>query len=947
MTNYYPGQRWLNNAEYQLGLGTVISSDFRTVTLKFEATGDIRAYAKQSAQLTRICFSPGDEISHNTGILITVERTVENDNLITYFGVTEKGKNIHFSETDLNPFMQLSKPGERLMNNQIDSNSWFNLRINTLHQLSKLHHAKLYGLMGCRTSLISHQLYIAHKVANRYAPRVLLADEVGLGKTIEAGLIIHQQILTERIQRVLIIVPESLIHQWLVEMLRRFNLHFSLFDDNRFATEDSNLFIDEQLAICSLEFLTAQPRIQQLCLDAQWDCLVVDEAHHLQWNEQQVSPEYQLIETLAQSIDSVLLLTATPEQLGKTSHFARLRLLDPARFVSFEQFNEQQQNYRPIADIINELSTDKALSQANFEQLETMMSGTESFENYTQSNNQQEISNAKHNLIDALLDRHGTGRLLYRNSRQTIKGFPSRKQLTYPLPCPDDYQTLFQQNNDTPLLSIERSHQKQANNKHWTTIDPRVSWLCQQIKKLSPCKILIIVAKTDTVIELSNALRKQAGIHSAIFHQYLTLIDRDKAAAYFADTEEGCQVLIASEIGSEGRNFQFAHHLILFDLPLNPDLLEQRIGRLDRIGQQQTINIHIPYLENSPQSTLYHWYHEGLNAFEQTCPTGHDVYVEVENDLLSALSSGKKIAQLLEKTQQSRQTLNRELQQGRDRLLEMNSCRPVAAQKLMIQALKHNVQQTQLKGYMEQVYDNFDINHEAQQNDLVTLLHPGNHMQYPLPELTDEGMKITYDRQTALAQEDLKFITWEHPLVIQTIDTILTNESGNTALTVFKHPDISSGTLLLESHYILAPIADSCLQANRYLPPTIIRVMIDENGQTWSKNIPHDSINTGQAEINKDITNQIIETKKTVLKNMLERSNERAQNQTPKLIDLAIKNAKQVLNNEINRLTELRKVNPNVRQQEIEYFENQLSVLLKSVQSTKVRLDAVRVIIAV
>ena len=85
-------------------------------------------------------------------------------------------------------------------------------------------------------------------------------------------------------------------------------------------------------------------------------------------------------------------------------------------------------------------------------------------------------------------------------------------------------------------------------------------------------------------------------------------------------------MLICSEIGSEGRNFQFAHHLVLFDLPLNPDLLEQRIGRLDRIGQTDTIQIHVPYLENSALAVMFHWYHEGLNAFEKTCPAGQTVF---------------------------------------------------------------------------------------------------------------------------------------------------------------------------------------------------------------------------------------------------------------------------------------------------------------------------------
>ncbi|MDG4869085.1 SNF2-related protein, partial [Guyparkeria sp. 1SP6A2] len=122
----------------------------------------------------------------------------------------------------------------------------------------------------------------------RYAPRVLLADEVGLGKTIEAGMIIHQQVLSGRAERILIVVPETLQHQWLVEMLRRFNLRFSLFDDERYAEaqhDADNPFETEQLVICSLDFVRrSKQRLEHLC-DAEWDLMVVDEAHHLVWSE--------------------------------------------------------------------------------------------------------------------------------------------------------------------------------------------------------------------------------------------------------------------------------------------------------------------------------------------------------------------------------------------------------------------------------------------------------------------------------------------------------------------------------------------------------------------------------------------------------------------------------------------------------------------------------------
>ena len=119
---------------------------------------------------------------------------------------------------------------------------------------------------------------------------------------------------------------------------------------------------------------------------------------------------------------------------------------------------------------------------------------------------------------------------------------------------------------------------------------------------------------------LELRLRLNEGIRTALFHEEMTLLERDRAAAYFAEPDYGAQILLCSEIGSEGRNFQFAHHLVIFDLPANPDVLEQRIGRLDRIGQTETIKVHVPYMTGTAQERLFQWHHNGLNAIAHISP---------------------------------------------------------------------------------------------------------------------------------------------------------------------------------------------------------------------------------------------------------------------------------------------------------------------------------------
>ncbi|MGD8926091.1 MAG: RNA polymerase-associated protein RapA, partial [Thioalkalispiraceae bacterium] len=800
MQDFIPGQRWISNTELQMGLGTVLTVDARSVQILFLATGETRTYARQSAPLTRIKFSIGDSIRSHDGWLLLVETVEEHDGLITYIGKDESGQLRRLDEGQLDNFMQLSRPGDRLLNGQVDKSKWFELRHQTRLYQNRLAQSKLYGLIGARTSLLPHQLYIANEVAQRYAPRVLLADEVGLGKTIEAGLILHHQLLNDRANRVLIVVPESLVHQWLVEMVRRFNLYFSLLDEQRCEAiqegdETVNPFVSEQLVICSLDLLTQHEQYFDHATNAEWDLLVVDEAHHLEWSPQHASHEYSCVEQLAQSTKGVLLLTATPEQLGKDGHFARLRLLDPDRFPDFDKFVEEEKHYAPIAEAIDDLLGNNELNEENYRTLKSTIAEGDNLRHLNTlsdaSSNEEEKRHARNELIQHLLDRHGTGRVLFRNTRAAVKGFPERQLSSYALPLPEEYAECLKLFQDAAisepqlLLSPELLYDsiKKDNQADWVSIDPRINWLTDKLKELRPHKVLVITASAQSAIDIAQILQTRFGILAAVFHEGLSIVERDRAAAFFANHEEGSQLLVCSEIGSEGRNFQFAHHLILFDLPLNPDLLEQRIGRLDRIGQTETIQIHVPYLDNSPQAIMKHWYHEGLNAFEQTCTAAQHVFTQLAANLIEALhqieDGLEDLPSLLETTQSIFKEFSTALHQGRDRLLELSSYKEEHALKLVESGRKQSYE-SELNHFLDRIFDNYGIDTDIHgPNSFV--ITPSEHVRISLPGLNEDGMTITYNRETALANEDMHYITWEHPLTTTAIDNVLSNELGHTA----------------------------------------------------------------------------------------------------------------------------------------------------------------------
>ncbi len=293
MENFVPGQRWLSETQAELGLGIVVATDGRCVRIDYPATGETRLYAMRDAPLARIEVGPGERIRDRQGRELRVIAARIEQGLIHYRCEDLDGRECELAEAELDDHQRFNRPHQRLLSGRIDSDHWFGLRYRTWRQGMREAGSPTLGLLGARVALIPHQLHIAAEVAGRDAPRVLLADEVGLGKTIEAGLILHRMLLTGTARRVLVVTPEPLLHQWLVEMRRRFNLSFALFDRERFdAIPDGNPFEAEQQVLCSLDLLVSQPDAELAVLDGHWDLLVVDEAHHLTWSEAGASRAY-------------------------------------------------------------------------------------------------------------------------------------------------------------------------------------------------------------------------------------------------------------------------------------------------------------------------------------------------------------------------------------------------------------------------------------------------------------------------------------------------------------------------------------------------------------------------------------------------------------------------------------------------------------------------------
>jgi len=938
------GQRCLSEREPELGLGVVSHVEASRIEVKFPATGETRLYARGTPVLKRVLFRVGESVATRDGRSFSIEAVEDEGGLLFYVGA---GKRVR--EDAVSDLAGVSLPQERLLAGHADPSAVFSLRLRALEAQTKFRQSEVRGFLGGRIDLIPHQFYILHEVAARQLPRVLLADEVGLGKTIEACLILQRLLAVGKVNRALVLVPESLVHQWFVELLRRFNLWFSIFDEERcLACEESepgkNPFLSGQLALCSVDFLAGNPARGDQAVEAGWDLVIVDEAHHLEWAPDAPSPGYALVERLARQAPGLLLLTATPTQLGLPGHFARLRLLDPARYDDLQAFIAATGQFGLVANVADKIVGQRALTTKDHTTLKQIFTKDPERLGGLLAALEAKETGARETLLRTLLDQHGTGRVVFRNTRAAMTGFPKRS-----------YRPVMLE-SENPALPTRIARELEAEEAGTTDAirysfkdDPRIDWLVDFLNRHRPAKVLLICTSPRKVAAIEGALKEKTNVSVGLFHEGLPLVQRDRQAAWFAEPE-GAQLLLCSEIGSEGRNFQFAHHLVLFDLPLNPGLLEQRIGRLDRIGQSHPIEIHVPCVAGSSLEVLAAWYHRGLDAFETPLHGGNDYQEAFKTRVLElALSAATppkreaataRLETLVAETVAFREALQAKMQKGRDRLLELNSFNPVVAEGIIAQVRAADADPFPRR-FLLSLLDHFGVRvKEHEDGDLF--LDPGHAYVEAFPSIPHEGMLATFDRKRAIAREDIRFLSPDHALMQDAIDLLIDSPSGSTA---FVHVRSDRPNLLLETVFVLETVADRRWHVDQFLAPTPVRILVDIRGRDLSDDRPSSEI-TGEAE-DTDL-HRFLERpgfNAAVLKAMLEGAQDLAESRSISLRTAAETAATTALSAEVQRLLDLRKLNDHVRAEEIDLAELQLAHTREAIAKARLRLDALRLIV--
>lgn len=915
--NFTPGQRWHSLTEPELGLGLIEAVEGRQVVIAFPARAVTRRYATQDPPLVRAQLTAGQQARSRDGVNFCIEEVVEADALFLY-----RGEGQELSEAELDAELDVATPENRMRSGQVDDFRLFDLRHDALAIRHRMLSSPARGLVGGRIRFFDHQLSIAHTACERHQIRVLLADEVGLGKTIEALLILHRMLLTGRIENALILVPPALVHQWLAEAYLRFNLVLNVLGKDTYggdAIEAESEGLAEQLSTAQLFICPLGGDLGDIGAElaqTPWDIAIVDEAHHLEPD----SAEFSLVEHITQQTEHVLLLSATPDRNGEAAHFHRLALLDPARFHDMEAYYREAENYRELATVAEHLQQGEALSADEHALLKERLPAAD-LDSLTSDD-----SHAQRQLLARLLDLHGLGRVMFRNVRARIPGFPRR------VPLPIEWQG----GDVEPLrrefladIGRDKTFQIDA-----TAQDPRTAWLVEFLAAHEGEKVLVLCSDRSKVEAFAQALTTPQR-KVARFHEAMGAIERDRQAAYFLDAD-GPQVVISSAIGAEGRNFQVARHLVLLDLPLSADRLEQAIGRIDRIGQGFEIYIYAIAVEGSPQARLRRWFLEALCVFERPWHGSPAIEREFGSALVEALLAPDETAidELIERGKARNEEIIAELEVGRDRLLELSSFDSDAAEQLQ-KTIAIQELDSELESFMLGAFERSGL-------DIETIgprsyaVRAGMDYHHPFPGFVGEEMGVTFDRATALTHPERIMLTWDHPMVRDSVDTLLAHETGNASVAQCKG---SAPGLLLEALYVVETTLDAHLRADRFLPPTPMRIVVDMSGEEVGASKLRDTLEAAASSV---LAQPQIGA---LLSKLLEQTRALADDKGADIAAKASEKMRAVLEPEALRLLELARVNAAIGEGEIAAAHAELETLVEGLNGARVRLDGLRLVL--
>ena len=733
--SWQPGDRLTHRHNPELGLGRVVAVEGSAVVVLFPRGDVTLRLAGASDALLPVDLRPGRRVRlASTGEEAVVERHLAG-------GRIRLADAREVSADDLWPLDLEGALAERLALGDVDPLEDFANRLDALHLQALREASGLGPFLGGRVRLFPHQLHVAQRATAGRPVRWLLADEVGLGKTVEACLILDRLVRSGGVERCLIVAPDTLTVQWLGELWRKYHQVFVLLDEARLADVSRdfgpkfNPFDAHRRVVIALETLVQRPELTARAAEAGIDLLVVDEAHHLRRPPGHPGdPSWRAVAPIAGLGRHVLLLTATPFEDDVHGFFRLLQLLRPELYAD-EDFASRLARNEPLPPC-------------------------------TSSTRREDIGGLPPRVAVPVPIDDGPGWRRVLALEEAVRQQPAPHAVAQRQKVGRLRRALASGAALAAALEPGQDGLRQAAPEADAS-DPRLAWLLENARgwKQAGQKSLVFVAHRETLEMLRTALSHRAQLATGVFHEALSSARRDIEVAQFR-RPEGPSLLVSTECGGEGRNFEFCHRLVLFDLPWNPVVVEQRIGRLDRIGRQ--IPVEIVYFRppagiGSDVVRLFEavgLFHEPLAGLEPELAGVEPALEAAALEPAAALPPERFEALVTE----ARAASNR-IREAAYRELHRDRYRPEMAAEILARV------PAELDGLNEEVIvtacERLGLHAEPQRGKRTYSIELGNEaLVDSLPGVAGGASFLgTFDRETAVADETLDFFAAGHPLV--------------------------------------------------------------------------------------------------------------------------------------------------------------------------------------
>ena len=728
--------QWTGSKTY----GVVTDCDHRTVQVRWDDAGPPRQFAITNPPLERVELQGQQIRLVETGENAVVLQAASSDAPAWLcFVASGAGRTVNVPEAALRP-VPVTDPVQRFQAGLIGSIQQYRLQDVTRSYRTMHLHDDLVSLGQSGVDIKPHQVSVVHKVVSNYPHRFLLCDEVGLGKTIEAGMILKELRARGGARRVLAIVPPNIVRQWHVEMKTKFNESFSVLNRNTVSYRENqgqsgNPFASYESVLCSSRWV-ANPKWAKLCAEVDWDLVIVDEAHHARshrsGNKIETTRLYRLVRDLAApnyfARRGMLFLTATPMQLDTHELYSLVEMLDPALFPSEDHFERHRTKAPGLSHLV------ERLIRHGFplpdQEPDTTVARVAGWLELDEDETRRRLSAGREEreaVANELADRHLLSEVLIRNRKAVVGGFMPRVATRWEveltpeesaaLEAVESYvqsgfqiaerandralgfvMVIFQKIMASSIAAIKESLSRrrdkvQAAGLQFSgdtelleeeldddldddldenevigavgggfaqelamldtaiealdrvEVDSKARVVVRELSRLfhhdRDAKVLLFTQFRGTQRFLADLLSTE-GWEVNVFHGQLSPQEKDSAVERFKNGA-GPQILISTEAGGEGRNFQFCHLLVNYDLPWNPMRVEQRIGRIDRIGQEDTVSIFNLWVKDTVEERVLDVLQSRIRVFEETVGGLDPILGETEGDIRKILrTAGEK-----------------------------------------------------------------------------------------------------------------------------------------------------------------------------------------------------------------------------------------------------------------------------------------------------------------